>query len=189
MCQQVVDKKDNPNKIFGVIPYMAPEVLSKKPYTKESDIYSFGMLMWEYTTGKKPFHDISHNHYLITDILKGERPQITDDTPEFYTELMKRCWDHNPKNRPTAREIKDCFWGYYINPTKGKEVIKVAEDKRQEIIKSEKFLSDRKNYKHHPESFYTSRLLNESIEQAGSLLNISSTEIQQINNPRIKDDD
>ena len=43
LCQQVVDKKDNLNKIFGVIPYLAPEVLTKKPYTKESDIYSFGI--------------------------------------------------------------------------------------------------------------------------------------------------
>ena len=68
--------------------------------------------MWEFTTGKKPFHDRSHNHCLILDILKGERPQITDDTPEFYTELMKKCWDHNPENRPTAKEIHDCFWGY-----------------------------------------------------------------------------
>ena len=80
LCQQVVDKKDNPNKIFGVIPYLAPEVLSKKSYTKESDIYSFGMIMWEFTTGKKPFHDRSHNHCLVKDTLKGERPQITDDT-------------------------------------------------------------------------------------------------------------
>ena len=55
LCQQVVDKKDNPNKIFGVIPYLAPEVLSRKPYTKESDIYSFGMIMWEHTTGKNLF--------------------------------------------------------------------------------------------------------------------------------------
>ena len=39
LCQQLVDKKDNSNKIFGVIPYLAPEVLSRKPYTKESDIY------------------------------------------------------------------------------------------------------------------------------------------------------
>ena len=72
LCQQLVDKKDNPNKIYGVIPYLAPEVLSKKPYTKESDIYSFGMIMWEFTAVKKPFHDRSHNHCLITDILKGD---------------------------------------------------------------------------------------------------------------------
>src|SRR3989440_8150532 len=113
LCQQVVDKKDNPNKIFGVIPYLAPEVLSRKPYTKESDIYSFGMIMWEFTTGKKPFHDRSHNHILISDILKGERPQITDDTPEFYAELMKKCWDHDPENRPTAEEIFICLEEYY----------------------------------------------------------------------------
>src|SRR5437764_13415919 len=50
LCQQVVGKKDNLNKIFGVIPYLAPEVLSKKPYTKESEIYSFGMIIWEFTT-------------------------------------------------------------------------------------------------------------------------------------------
>src|SRR5947209_4065990 len=168
LCQQVVDKKNNLNKIFGVIPYLAPEVLSKKPYTKESDIYSFGMIMWEFTTGKKPFHDRPHDHYLMLDILKGERPQITDDTPKFYTELMKKCWDHNPENRPTALEIYDCLCEYiWSDKTEEKEeIIELAEAKRQEIIKSDKFMSDTKNYKHHPESFYTSRLLNESIEQA-----------------------
>ena len=135
--------------------------------------------MWEFTTGKKPFHDRQHNHCLITDILKGERPQITDDTPEFYAELMKRCWDHNPENRPTALEIFNCFKEYYWRDLEG--IIELAETKRQEIIESDEFLSDTKNYKHHPESFYTSRLLNESIKQTGSLLNIPSNEIQ-INN-------
>ena len=186
MCQQVVDKKDNSNKIFGVIPYLAPEVLSKKPYTKESDVYSFGMIMWEFTTGKKPFHDRPHNSSLISDILNGIRPQVTDDTPEFYAELMKKCWDHSPENRPTAQEIKDCLWKYYY----GHEIISSAEAKRQEIIKSDKFLLDTKNYKHHPGSFYTSRLLNESIQQAESS-NFLSTEItQNFSTPMItKDND
>ena len=133
--------------------------------------------MWEHTTGKKPFHDRPHNHCLILDILKGERPQITDDTPEFYAKLMKKCWDHNPENRPTAKEIYDCFWEYHeVNSNRTeekKEIIELAETKRQEIIKSEKFLSDTRDYKHHPESFYTSRLLNESIEQAISAYCIS----------------
>ena len=76
---------------------------------------------------------------------------------------MKRCWDDNPENRPTAKEIYEYLRGYYY---KKEEIIELAEAKRQEIIKSDKFMSDTKNYKHHPESFYTSRLLNESIEQA-----------------------
>ena len=127
------------------------------------------MIMWEFTTGKKPFHDRPHDHCLILDILKGERPQIIGDTPEFYAELMKRCWDHNPENRPTAYEINYCFNEY----VKREEIIKLAEAKRQEIIKSDEFMSDTKNYKHHPESFYTSRLLNESIKQAVSAYCIS----------------
>jgi len=165
LCQQVVDKKVNPNKIFGVIPYVAPEVLSKKPYTKKSDIYSFGMIMWEFTTGKKPFHDRPHNHCLTLDILRGERPQTTDDSPEFYAKLMRRCWDHNPENRPTAREVRNSLHEYnrYNITEEKKRIIGLAETKRQEIIKSDKFLLDKENYKHHPESFYTSKSLIEQI--------------------------
>src|SRR5437773_4334184 len=84
----------------------------KKPYTKESDIYSFGMIMWTYTTGKKPFYNISHDQHLILNILEGKRPEITKDTPEFYADLMKKCWDPNPENRPTAEEIWKCLKRY-----------------------------------------------------------------------------
>src|SRR5439155_25400387 len=135
-----------------------------------------------------------HDYHLILDILGGVRPQITDDTPEFYAELMKRCWDGNPENRPTAEEIKDCFWEY--NQHEKKEILEVlesAEVKRQEIIKSDKFLSDTENYKHHPKSFYTSRLLNDPIQQAASSSNSLSIEIgsknyyiEDINNNSIK---
>src|SRR5205085_7912369 len=104
-----------------------------------------------------------------------------EDTPEFYVELMKRCWDPNPKNRPTANEIFNCIKEYHIYNYGAQEkinIIESAETKRKRIIRSENFLSDRKNYKHHPESFYTSRLLNYSIEQAATLniSNISSIE-------------
>src|SRR5437588_3079763 len=108
LCQQLKGENDT-NEIFGVIPYLAPEVLSGEPYTKESDVYSFGMIMLEFASGKKPFHDRSCVDSLISDILKGERPQITCDVPEFYVKLMKKCWDPNPKNRPTTEEVYSCF--------------------------------------------------------------------------------
>src|SRR4051794_10839899 len=104
------------------------------------------MIMWEHTTGKKPFHDRPHNHLLISDILNGIRPQVTDDTPEFYAELMKKCWDHSPENRPTAREICNCLRKYWGSITEENlKIISSAEAKRQEIIKSDKFLLDTKN--------------------------------------------
>src|SRR6185369_3289831 len=140
---------------------------------------SFGMIMWEFTTGKKPFCNRPHDHHLILDILKGERSQITDDTPEFYADLMKRCWNYNPENRPTTEEIYNCLSKYDTHNIieEKQEIITLAETKRQEIIKSDKFLSDTKNYEYHPESFYTSHPLNELIQQAETL-NISSIEIR-----------
>ena len=140
------------------------------------------MIMWEFTTGKKPFHNRPHNSSLISDILNGIRPQVTDDTPEFYAELMKKCWDHSPENRPTAYEIWKCLNEYYYYEEENEEIISSAEAKRQEIIKSDEFLLDTKNYKHHPGSFYTSRLLNESIEQAESSQNYSTAMITKDNN-------
>jgi hypothetical protein len=135
--------------------------------------------MWEHTTGKKPFHDRLHDHYLMLDILNGIRPQVTDDTPKFYAELMKKCWDHSPENRPTAKEIKHCIFKYFSISEEKKEIIDSAEAKRQEIIKLDKFQLDIKNYKHHTGSFYTSRLLNGLIQQTESL-NPSSNETESL---------
>ena len=49
------------NEIYGVLPYIAPEVLRGKPYTKAADIYSFGIIMWEMTSGIPAFNNIPHN--------------------------------------------------------------------------------------------------------------------------------
>ncbi|PKK69671.1 kinase-like protein, partial [Rhizophagus irregularis] len=46
------------NEIYGVIPYIAPEIFKGSAFSKESDIYSLGMIMWELTTGCKPFANI-----------------------------------------------------------------------------------------------------------------------------------
>src|ERR1043165_2498560 len=62
-------KKDD---IYGVLPFVAPEVLRGKPYNAASDIYSFSMIMWEFTSGVLPFDDKKHDLYLALDICKGE---------------------------------------------------------------------------------------------------------------------
>ncbi|RIA79767.1 kinase-like domain-containing protein, partial [Glomus cerebriforme] len=45
----------NQDHIYGIMPYVAPEVLIGKPYTQAADIYSFGMIMYFVATGKQPF--------------------------------------------------------------------------------------------------------------------------------------
>ena len=85
------NKTINSNEIYGVIPYMAPEVLRGKPYTKAADIYSFGIIMWEFTSGIPAFNNRSHDFNLSLDICKGLRPKIVESTLPVYARLMKRC--------------------------------------------------------------------------------------------------
>ena len=93
-------------KIYGVMPYVAPEVLRGKPYTQAADIYSFGMVMYFVATGRLPFADRAHDQDLVLSICNGIRPEITEkEAPKCYIDLVKKCWDPNPNNRPNAREI------------------------------------------------------------------------------------
>ncbi|POG78620.1 kinase-like domain-containing protein [Rhizophagus irregularis DAOM 181602=DAOM 197198] len=89
------------------MPYVAPEVLKGKPYTQEADIYSFGMIMYFVATGRQPFSNCVHDHYLVLDICReGIRPEISEsEAQKCYIDLMKRCWDSNLDNRPNATEV------------------------------------------------------------------------------------
>ncbi|RGB38606.1 kinase-like domain-containing protein, partial [Rhizophagus diaphanus] len=49
--------ENNLSDAYGVLPYMAPELIINKQYSKASDIYSLGMLMWEIFAERPPFHD------------------------------------------------------------------------------------------------------------------------------------
>src|SRR5579864_1376419 len=69
----------NKENIYGVIPFMAPEVLRGNPYTQASDIYSFSMIMWEFISGLTPFDNRLHDLQLCLNICKGERPELNPE--------------------------------------------------------------------------------------------------------------
>ncbi|CAI2180716.1 10947_t:CDS:2 [Funneliformis geosporum] len=74
--------------IYGNLPYIAPEVINGKGYTFASDIYSIGMLMWEISSGRPPFAHFDHDYDLAINLIKGMRPQIVQETPTEYKNLM-----------------------------------------------------------------------------------------------------
>ncbi|POG79085.1 kinase-like domain-containing protein, partial [Rhizophagus irregularis DAOM 181602=DAOM 197198] len=98
-------KSSDSNKIVGVLPYIAPEVLNGEPYTLSSDIYSFGVIMTEISSGKPPFHTRKHVNSLALEICNGLRPEFGKGTPEIYKKLAHRCMNADPNQRPTANEL------------------------------------------------------------------------------------
>jgi serine/threonine protein kinase len=91
-------------KVYGVLPYVAPEVLHKKIYEKASDIYSFGIIMCQVLSGVSPFGDVEYDDVLAIKICDGERPG-TQNIPPLIIELIKKCWDADPSNRPLAEDL------------------------------------------------------------------------------------
>jgi serine/threonine protein kinase len=95
----------------GVIAYMEPKrILNPNfPYTKSSDIYSLGVLMWEISSGCPPFKNNSFSRCdkdaLVYAIINGVREKPIPNTPKEYEELYKNCWDQEPNQRPTTSKI------------------------------------------------------------------------------------
>ena len=116
------------------MPYVAPEVLRGKPYTQAADIYSFGMVMYFVATGRQPFADRAHDQDLALSICNRIRPEITEkDAPKCYIDLMKKCWDPNPDNRPNAREIEELIISFQKSAYSGNEIDKQFEIGRAHV--------------------------------------------------------
>ncbi|RIA88620.1 kinase-like domain-containing protein, partial [Glomus cerebriforme] len=94
-----VDKQTN--RIYGVIPFIAPEIFEENIITKECDIYSFGMIMWMLSAGIRPYCDRPHDSQLVQEICSGSRPSVVNGTPAVFANLMLQCLDANPSNRPS----------------------------------------------------------------------------------------
>src|ERR1041385_3011492 len=161
MCQPANNevKKEG---VYGVLPYMAPEVIRGFQYTKAADIYSFGIVMNEFISGKTPYNKIPHDHVLAVKICKGLRPKISKNTPKLLADLISKCWDAKAENRPTAKELHQIFTKWYRETRNRDSEIcsqiedceKIRKNKLKNRSNGEKTL---KNIQTHPQAIYTSR--------------------------------
>ncbi|RIA89039.1 kinase-like domain-containing protein [Glomus cerebriforme] len=101
------NEKDD--KVYGVLPYVAPEVLRGKKYTQESDVYSFGIIIYEVINGLPPYYDIPHDEFLVLKICQGLRPSFNIKVPQLIVDLFKQCVDAIPSKRPTANYLQKIF--------------------------------------------------------------------------------
>jgi serine/threonine protein kinase len=171
LCQPVKSSLKK-GEIYGVIPFMAPEVLRGKPYTPASDIYSFSMIMWEFTSGVPPFNDRIHDLQLSLSICKGERPKIIENTPKCYMELMKKCWNEDPLKRPSVSEVKYVIGNWIFQPISN-EINEELENNKMEFINAQ-IGHNNLTAEPHPQACYTSRLLNFTSEKLNEILESGS---------------
>jgi serine/threonine protein kinase len=150
------------NSIYGVLPYIAPEILRGQNYTKAADIYSFGIIMYEVISGLPPYYNVSHDNNLAINICHGLRPSFSIKVPTLFVNLIKKCLDANPLNRPTAEEITGILdkWNDELinNQSELNKQIRETEEINNNLSVGNALLTDL-SYETHLEAIYTSRLL------------------------------
>ena len=94
------------NQAAGTLAWMAPELFSLQAVcSKETDIYSFGMTLWELASREIPFKDAQNRDLIPAWIAEGEREDIPEDTPPKVAKLITFCWDAKAAKRPSADEV------------------------------------------------------------------------------------
>ncbi|ELT89076.1 hypothetical protein CAPTEDRAFT_135177, partial [Capitella teleta] len=89
------------------VKWMAPEALFDRKYTVKSDVWSYGVLLWEiFSLGGNPYPSVPVE--MLFDLLRDghrmERP--LHSSLEIYN-LMLECWHENPGQRPSFTDLKD----------------------------------------------------------------------------------
>ncbi|GAB4819735.1 hypothetical protein N2152v2_006781 [Parachlorella kessleri] len=92
----------------GTLGYMPPEVMTQGRITKATDVYSFGMLMYELAACRLAFADQTAAQIFFSVVHQGDRPSLPEglDLPPGYVQLMQRCWAASPEARPTFEEVR-----------------------------------------------------------------------------------
>eukprot|EP01116_Phalansterium_solitarium_P021849 TRINITY_DN697_c0_g2_i2.p1 TRINITY_DN697_c0_g2~~TRINITY_DN697_c0_g2_i2.p1 ORF type:complete len:514 (-),score=132.79 TRINITY_DN697_c0_g2_i2:155-1696(-) len=86
--------------------WMSPEIMLGKPFNEKCDVYSFGIILWQMLTRKEPFSNhTSFQEFRRAVCRDNERPPIPDGTLPGLDRLIRRCWDAEPKVRPSFKEI------------------------------------------------------------------------------------
>ena len=84
---------------------MAPESIQQQQFSKQTDVYSFGITIWELLTGQDPYPDVDPVSTAVEVLVKGRRPKLADYMPKAIQKLMEACWQEDPEKRPKFQEI------------------------------------------------------------------------------------
>ncbi|POG73113.1 kinase-like domain-containing protein [Rhizophagus irregularis DAOM 181602=DAOM 197198] len=152
-------------ELYGVLPYVAPEVLRGKEYTQESDIYGFGIIAYEVCTGLPPYHDIAHDKFLTISICQGLRPKSNYKIPQLILNIIKQCWDADPLKRPKASELENLLrnlWSkswVYGEPEIKRQIEEAYKINEKLTSSSLLYNGPTLSYTTNPQAVYMSRLL------------------------------
>ena len=93
------------NDAPGTAAWMAPELFKESVYSKASDIYAYGIVLWEMVSRETPFKKKTTYEIMQSVCNEKERPPISPEAPSSLTTLMQLCWKQNKVERLPTEDI------------------------------------------------------------------------------------
>jgi serine/threonine protein kinase len=99
---------------------MAPESITRRVYSKKSDVWSFGVLLYEvWTHGMIPYYWIADDKEVVRAVLQGERPSPPDNCTQLMHAIMQDCWKSSQKDRPCMPELQTALQEVFTEESLG----------------------------------------------------------------------
>ncbi|CAN6329429.1 unnamed protein product [Urochloa humidicola] len=89
----------------GTPQWMAPEVLRNEPSDEKSDVYSYGVILWELVTQKIPWENLNSMQVIGAVGFMNQRLDIPSDVDPQWTSIILSCWESDPQQRPSFQEL------------------------------------------------------------------------------------
>ncbi|ELK33641.1 Tyrosine-protein kinase Tec [Myotis davidii] len=87
------------------VKWCPPEVFNYSRFSSKSDVWSFGVLMWEvFTEGRMPFEK-NTNYEVVTMVTRGHRLYRPKLASKYVYDVMLRCWQEKPEGRPSFEDL------------------------------------------------------------------------------------
>ncbi|KAH9738419.1 serine/threonine-protein kinase CTR1 [Citrus sinensis] len=101
----------------GTPEWMAPEVLRDEPSNEKSDIYSFGVILWELATLQQPWGNLNPAQVVAAVGFKGKRLEIPRNVNPHVASIIEACWANEPWKRPSFSTIMELLRPLIKSPT------------------------------------------------------------------------
>ncbi|PSS11436.1 Serine/threonine-protein kinase [Actinidia chinensis var. chinensis] len=89
----------------GTPQWMAPEVLRNEPSNEKSDIFSFGVILWELMTGSIPWKHLNSLQVVGVVGFMDRRLDLPENLDPRASSIIHDCWQSNPQNRPSSQDL------------------------------------------------------------------------------------
>jgi len=89
----------------GPLKWMPPEAILEKIYSTKSDVWSYGVVIWEIICRSDPYPNEDAVKAAMTVCYEKARLPIPDHCAQMFAALMKACWEQDPERRPSFKDI------------------------------------------------------------------------------------